>query len=490
MQHPAFLEEAARLFEERYPGTTVIIETFSAMPDIRSSGAGGARDRASSAVTMISAMDDPQGRADYINRVSTTLMSGAGADIYAMDVLPIHRFAAAGQLENLALYMDADPGFNRADYRGNIIDAVEFMGGTWFLPMDYSFEFYAFDSTLITGAAASGFGTSSAFSSVQLMDIGRPLFDGSAMLFNTPAHLHGRMGGAGMFSQLLAEQYTTFVDIAGRSARFIENDFAGLLELVIDYADAGYLPPALNLGEMMETRQQQMPQGGSGIQGGQGAQGGQTRPSGGMASGGQQAGQQSQQAASDRFFFKSNNSFSLMQQFQQSTGRRINMISIGGTPANSEDDLIAGIRTDRDGNVPFTFTQAYGINADSPNKETAWAFIRFMLSEEMQNSSNMSMMGFPLHNRAREQRGEALFAGAFMRRQGEPELLDDEQREAFRQYLVALDELSSQINSFTFRDTIVNDMITAEVAYFFDGSKTAAEVARALQNRVDLYLSE
>jgi hypothetical protein len=68
--------------------------------------------------------------------------------------------------------------------------------------------------------------------------------------------------------------------------------------------------------------------------------------------------------------------------------------------------------------------------------------------------------------------------------------LNEAQLEAIAKYNEAVKQLSGQIDAYVMRDTVVDDMIAAEVEYFFEGSKTAAEVADVLQNKVDLYLNE
>jgi ABC-type glycerol-3-phosphate transport system substrate-binding protein len=61
-------------------------------------------------------------------------------------------------------------------------------------------------------------------------------------------------------------------------------------------------------------------------------------------------------------------------------------------------DEIAGLLTNEAGQAAFRCYQSYGMNANSKNKTLAWEFIKFMLSEEMQQSLNL--LGFPVNNAA------------------------------------------------------------------------------------------
>ena len=442
MMYRSYLEEAARAFEARYPGTKVNIETFSAMPEIRN------MEQTNMRATTVQAQDDSQGRADYLSRVNTNLMSGTGADLYAMDVLPIHKFAASGTLENLEPYMNMDSKFNKADYRRNILDALHYKNGTWFIPMDYTFNYFAYDSTLVPAAIASGFGTDKSFNTNDLLKLGIPLYNGSYKLFNTLDYVRGQ---GGMFSQLLGENIQSFVNLDTGRPNFVDGKFTGLLASVSGSAEKGYIPRGVtgqqNAGQIMQRAQ----------------------------------------APTDRFFFKLNGNVSLISQFTRGSGMMMRMMTSGSSPAIEDDDQIAGIQAFADGSVPFNFNQGFGINSQSKNKETAWAFIKFLLSREMQLSTNIMSFGLPLNNAARAEKAELSFSGAQF---GMPASMSDQQRRNLESYKAAVEKLSDSINAYVIRDTSLNDMIAQEVQYYFGGSRTADEVARVLQNKADLYLSE
>ena len=440
MRSAPFLQDAARLFEEKYPGTSVNIETFSSMPEIKTSEQGGRT------MSMVQMIDDPQGRQDYINKVSTEMMSGGGADVLSMDVLPLHKYAESGSLENLDEYMLSDADFDRSAFRENVFDALKYRGNTWFLPASYSFEYFAYDNTLI---GDDKFGISSAFSTEQLFELAKTAHNGSTQLFNQPAYQE--MAGSGMWRSLLEENYLQFVDIENKKANFNDGTFAQLLNSVVEYSEQGYLPKssgAPNANMMM------------------------------------QAGNNS----GERFYFKANSAFTLMNQFTRNSGRRMNIATAGSVRAIDTDDDIAGICANTDGSVPFTYEQAYGINSGSKNKQTAWAFIKFLLDEDMQMNTNLSPAFQPVRNSSRPQKAESMFTGAFMGQPGQP--LDDNQKLALTEYTKTVEALSDLISCYNWNDTVVDDMISSEVKYFFDGSKTADEVAATLQNKVELYLSE
>jgi ABC-type glycerol-3-phosphate transport system substrate-binding protein len=196
---------------------------------------------------------------------------------------------------------------------------------------------------------------------------------------------------------------------------------------------------------------------------------------------------QASAAPVDRFYFKLNNNFALVSQFSRGSGRVVRMQMGPSSMGIDTNDEIAGIEANADGSVPFRYNQGFGINAQSKNKAAAWAFLKFLLSDEMQRSTNSSFMGLPLNNKARAEKAELVFSGAFM---GAGSSMNDQQRQGLENYRAAIEMLSDSINCFVPRDTSLNDMVTSEVQYFFGGSRTADEVARVLQNKADLYLSE
>ena len=444
-----FLLRAAELFEEKHPGTAVNIETFSAMPEVRT-----AQTPEGGTIMVSQIEDDPQARADYINRISAALMSGEGPDILAMDVLPIDRFARSGFLVDLSGYMQSDPEFNREDFRANILDAARTHDGQFFMPLDYIFSYYTFDSALVPQEQTSQFGSGSAFSAGQLMEIGAPLFDGSAMLFSFPDHVTVRAvagQGSGMFHRLFADSFADFVDMQARTANFDDGAFTELLYAVRGYTERGYIPRGVDRAMDIDALVRDF-----------------------------------DREPTERFIFKPRHSSQLVSEFTR--GRGGLMMRGGGSMAGIEDDdMIAGIAANADGSVPFTFMQAYAINANSENQRLAWEFIKFLLSEEMQLSIMFSAT--PIRVSAIEQRAAMMISG-FWGMPGHTPDLDDEEREILRQFLEAEAEMAAQINTFNIRDTIVSDMIAAEVALFFDGSKSAQEVALSLQSRVSLFLSE
>jgi multiple sugar transport system substrate-binding protein len=418
------------------------------MPEVRTGGQGAMQ------MTLVEMQNDPQGRADYISRVNTNLMSGTGADLYAMDVLPLYKFTENNTLENLDSYMAMDPDFSKSDYRENILDAVRYQNGTWFLPLDYDFNYFTYDATLVPANTKSNFGIDKSFSVESLLKIGMGVYDGTYKLFNLNDYSRSPRN---MFTVLLSENIQSYLNLETKKPNFVDGSFTAMLNAEKNYGQQGLIPQGV-------TGQQNANQQNAG-----------------------QLRQRATEAPADRFYFKQYNSANLLSLFTRNSGIMRRMAEGGMAMGIDTDDEIAGIQANADGSVPFTYSRAFGINSRSKNKETAWAFLKFLLSRETQTSADMLNSGFPLNNKAREETAELAFAGMFRNSNG---VLNDQQRQALTNYRAAVEELSDSVNCFVPQDTSLNDMIAQEVQYYFGGSKNAEEVARVLQNKADLYLNE
>lgn len=148
------------------------------------------------------------------------------------------------------------------------------------------------------------------------------------------------------------------------------------------------------------------------------------------------------------------------------------------------------------------------ISSTSQNKEAAWSFIEYTLSEEVQNNNSMRW-GFPIRKSAYDAiLKEAMIADYQLDENGEVML--DENGEpievshysygyddvTFEIYAVTEEEAESLENiidsvdhAFSYDDSLLN-IIGEETAPYFAGQKSVDEVADIIQNRVQVYVNE
>ena len=112
---------------------------------------------------------------------------------------------------------------------------------------------------------------------------------------------------------------------------------------------------------------------------------------------------------------------------------------------------------------------SYGISASSEQKDRAWRFIEWSHSTQGEDGEPITWGGFPTR----------------------ADIFERELREAVTseevELLYALIESASPERS---AERIIVDIMKEEAAYLYDGSKTAEDVAKVTQNRVQLYLDE
>jgi multiple sugar transport system substrate-binding protein len=441
-----YLEKSARLFMEKYPGTTVVIETFSSMPESKT-----IYKEDGSSIALMSYGDAPQEVNDYISRTNTELMSGGGADIFAMDVLPYKKYTEGGMLENLNPYMDNDPEFRRDEYRTSILDTLTKNGAMYIFPLNYRFKYFTYDSTLFTGSEQKQLQETKQVTFEQLFAAGEKPYATKNTGAAEPVKMF-YMNDLDLLLRMFHADYGDFVDIRAKDAKFTDGAFVNLLKTVQEYTEKGYVEKSADSVDLMNMTM---------------------------------TAEDIEAVNTKRFFFKSKSAFiDLLQEFSRDHGITINKAFSG----IEDNDEIAGLESNKKGEYLFRCPQALGINANSGNKRTAWEFVKFMVSDEELQSS--FMFGLPINYNAFLESTKSAIKGEFFSSYKSGEELDEKGQAIFDAYVPVMDQYTDLLNTYITRDAYIDNTVDAEVKNFFDGSKTAEEVANVLQNKISLYLNE
>lgn len=447
-----FLESAAKSFEEKYPGTKINLETSSTMPEVKSSSDGEGGKSVS-----IEGDEDTQAQSDYISKVNTALMSGGGADVLAMDVIPYYKYAENGQLEDLQTYIDGDSDFNTADYRMNVIEALKYKGGQYVFPLDYSFNYYEYDASLFDESGVSKMQAADSFTIEELIEIAK---ESESMSLHPIMGMKGYTNpssGTSVFNELFLSNYSSYIDIANKTADFSSGSFADMLDTIQDWEAQGYILNSSNADLSIEDFTE---------------------------------------STTEQYFYKLKYNIELLTRYLRQEGMEVTIPLAGVSPSTTDNDTVLGLGKGQDGSQVFTYNQAYGMNANSQNKRLAWEFIKFMASQEMQESLQMhvtGLLGLPIHNEARNNKAADGIVGELFMQTGEPtadKTLTDEQQAALDDYIGAIEKYSDMLNVCPIEDVTINSIIHAEVKAFFEGQSTSDEIASAIQSKVDMYLNE
>ena len=519
MQHGRHLNALAKAFEAKYPGTKINVQTFSAMPEIKTSTSADG----SMSIAMISNEADPEAEQNYLHALNTEMMGGGGADVFAIDVLPYYKYADAGQLLDMQTLMDSDPTFNQDDYYMSVLNAMKYNGGQYIMPIDFSFLYLTYNPNLLDDAQKAAVQAKNGFTYDELIQLGSASFEAKEDLALLAADK------AELFSRMFAMNASAFIDLANKRCDFTSGAFEALLNNTAQYESNGYLMPMpkFNTDDMLA---------GATMESGLTA----LRLGGGTES-----------------YFATGMSLMLMNHFNTSeNGGRIFFSTNGIGSSDTADHEIAGLLLNDDGNAEVEYMEAYGINANTKNPRLAWEFIKFMLSEEMQLS--MLVMGTPVNKAAAEESAkqqlvqefglssvamapagvpaasgsirsdETVPDGAIVSIEGdvpdgeivtiegempegdapiairtpsfnmedfeEPPLvraeLDEEQTEIFNRYMAQLNAFLTDLRMHSVTDAALKLIVENETAKFFSGEAAAAAVATTLQNKIGLILSE
>ena len=142
--------------------------------------------------------------------------------------------------------------------------------------------------------------------------------------------------------------------------------------------------------------------------------------------------------------------------------------------------------------------ESYGISAKSKHKDVAWSFLRDLLLEDYQNKIPY---GLPVlksafdtkSSEALDDKMRYLDENGLMQEYQDSLTINGENVAVRGLTQEQLDELVSYIESIdtvSHYDDAISSIVMEEVAPFFEGKKTAQEVAQIIQNRVSLLVKE
>jgi len=137
-------------------------------------------------------------------------------------------------------------------------------------------------------------------------------------------------------------------------------------------------------------------------------------------------------------------------------------------------------------NGTFQTGTMYAINSASPNQNTAWEFLKFLISEDMQSSS--ALYGFPVNKSAYKQ----IVANQSNQFRKDKQIsLSEEQKDTLMQkYAHFNEEIVQDLKIYSEPDPRIIEFIAKEAHPFFAGQSSAENVAQKIQNKVEFYLHE
>lgn len=132
------------------------------------------------------------------------------------------------------------------------------------------------------------------------------------------------------------------------------------------------------------------------------------------------------------------------------------------------DLKIIGFPTEEGSGSVADFQFSFGIFADSENKEGAWQFLRSLLEEDYQDA--LAEFETPV------------LLSSYNKMLDKAEVIEEQKEE--------YNKIINSVTKTSFYDGTLMGIISEETKAFFEGERSAEEVAKAIQSRAKIYVSE
>ncbi|MBB6734281.1 ABC transporter substrate-binding protein [Cohnella zeiphila] len=200
-------EEAKKKYEAAHPNVTIKLESVTT--------------------------DDSHAEADLEKFRTTTnaaMLAGKGPDLLEMKELPMDSYVQHGLLVNLDEMIKQDPSFHKEDYFANILDNSRSGDGLYGMPLSFFLKGLAGDEDAIAKQGVKF--DDKTWSWSDFAEDAQKLVGGTYphVISTTPEY---------MLNWLVSDDYSFYVDEAGRKANFDSKSFIDLMEQVKKMGDDG-----------------------------------------------------------------------------------------------------------------------------------------------------------------------------------------------------------------------------------------------------------
>jgi multiple sugar transport system substrate-binding protein len=374
---------------------------------------------------------DPRDIEKYTSTVNTEIMSGKGSDIIMLQDLPYEKYAEKGLLQDFSSLMENDKSFNKEDYYKNVLDAINVNGKIYGMPLGFGLNLLSANKSILksNGVTIEDNWTWQDFEEIAAKVAGGEGADKKYALSNTnESELTGSM---------VQSSFEKFVDSKAKEARFDSKDFIDLLNTAKKMVDNGLINTEKASKNIMDLTSR-----GASV-------------------------------------FNIENISMPME------------LSIAKMGFGNDAEFYNTPGTE--GGCSFNSNSILGINSKSKYTKEAWDFIKYLLSEEVQGARSFTEL--PVNKKTLEKKIENASSSNISEKKmmiktpngsstsNTPVTFTEEDGKIV---LSSVDKLSKYVGSNTKIINIVKD----EVPAFFSGQKSAEDVAKTVQNKVNTYLKE
>ncbi len=354
----------------------------------------------------------------YLKQLNTRIMTGNAEDIIMTGSgVSVEKYIQMGIFEDLSFYMDNAPEINEDTFYMNLFEAMKTADGNLYeLPLAGGVRVVGFHQALADDCGEYLPDDMDRISYEEALNYALKLMDNT----NRKNTYLAIANGQGVAGGILNDRWSDFVNEETGEAHFNTDDYISLLQFAADLEARGCFDTAgLDFYNM-------------------------------------------------EYYFAMNEDFDTQAAYYHLLDT-----------VDSQSFYHVMPLCDREGKVSFSPWMRFGVNASSPNKELAWEFLRFMLSDEIQTSP--SLWGLAINKKGFD---------AYVKRQYDMYKAGNNANVDYQRYRNLIESWMLQISDYNPGRSSMINIIYEENQDFFKEKKTAAETARQVQAKMDQYLNE
>lgn len=383
------------------------------------------------------ASQNPEDFEKYIKSLSTEMMSGAGPDIIDVKNLPYKKYADKNSLVNLDELISKDKDFDINKYNTTLIDLLKYKKQTYTIPLCFGIQSLVANKDEIVKIQASLDDTKWTWQ--DFITIGEKAVKDINGDGNVDQYAFIKMDDSDLFSYLFASCYNQFVDMENKKANFDSQEFVNLLNMCKQFTDK-------NLSNPQVVDMAAYPD------------------------------------ASDRgqIVFLPQNIYNYMH------------YSYVKTMFNGKSKILSLPSQVKNGGT-YVPKLLISINSNSEHVNEAWEFLKFLLSDEAQSPKELENTGFAINKEALKKRFEEDLKESedIISQNGGSTVINDRRIDPLtKDDVSAIKKLINDAQNCQNNDLQISSIINRELTPFFTGQKSAVEVSKIIQSKVETYLNE
>ncbi len=415
------IESAISKFQKAHPEIKVEVNDYKAAY-MSSSADGPSEDENARAQKAI----------EEFEKVTTTeLMAGEGDDIIEVSGLPYKKFIDKNALVNLSELIKNDSTFDINKYHQGLLNACKYKDNLYIMPMNFSFTLFGANKNILEKEGLKI--DSTKWTWKEFLSIAQKITkdkDGDGKL---DQYAFSKMSAEEVFSYIFANEYTNFIDLENKTAKFDSPEFIELLNFSKDVSKKNIFNPTVDTQKLWSMTDP-------------GTIGFMTH------------------------YLGSYNSLTMSQALVNGEVEFLDMPTYSGK-SNPKS---------------FNLGTTFSINNNSKMKTEAWEFIKMLLSDEIQSST--LMYNFAVNLNALKEQGKLQLSQIYMsdmyKKQGR------KVKPLTQADVDLVNKMIGELNTITYSDSKADKIISDGATEFFAGKKTAEEAAKLIQNKMNIYLGE